>query len=154
MAGGKYSITAGSNAVLIFSFLGYEKLEIPVSNRTIIDAKLVKEVVSLDEVVVSALGIKKQARGLGYSSTNVNTEQLSVNRTSNPINTLQGRVAGLNVSSLGTGLGGSSKIRIRCKSSINGQNNPLIVINGVSVDNTNFNTDASGVKGVGITADG
>lgn len=154
LAGGKYSITAGSNAVLIFSFLGFEILEIPVSNRTTIDVKLVKEVVRLEDVVVSALGIKKQARGLGYSATNVNTEQLSVNRTSNPINTLQGRVAGLNISSLGTGPGGSSKIRIRGQSSINGQNNPLIVINGVPIDNTNFNGQTNGVKGGGITSDG
>ena len=154
LAGGKYSIAVGKNAVLVFSYLGYEKLEISVSNVTTINAKLIKEVVRLDEVVVSALGIKKQARGLGYSATNVNTEQLSVNRTSNPINTLQGRVAGLNISSLGTGPGGSSKIRIRGQSSINGQNNPLIVINGVPIDNTNFNGQTNGVKGGGITSDG
>jgi len=70
------------------------------------------------------------------------------------MNALQGKVAGVNISSLGTGPGGSSKIRIRGQSSISGQNNPLIVINGVPVDNTNFNENTNGVKGGGVTSDG
>ncbi len=67
---------------------------------------------------------------------------------------LQGKVAGVNISSLGTGPGGTSKIRIRGQSSISGQNNPLIVINGVPVDNTNFNDNTIIVKGGGVFADG
>src|SRR4030095_16814304 len=101
---------------------------------------------------VTALGITKQARGLGYSATNVKTDELTVNRTSNPLNALQGKVAGVNISSLGTGPGGSSKIRIRGQSSISGQNNPLIVINGVPIDNTNFNDNTITMKGGGVYA--
>ena len=153
-ADGKYSIKAGSGATLVFSIIGFEKMEIPVSGKSTINPQMIKTTVGLEEVVVSALGIKKEARRLGYATTNVNAEELTVNRTSNPLNAIQGKVAGLNISSLGTGPGGSSKIRIRGQSSINGQNNPLIVINGVPVDNTNFNGDVNGVKGGGITADG
>ena len=151
---GDYSITGASNAVIVFTSVGFISQEIDVAGRSSLDVAMAVDNSNMSEVVVTALGIKKQSRGLGYSTTNVNTEQLSVNRTSNPINTLQGRVAGLNVSSLSTGPGGSSKIRIRGQSSINGQNSPLIVINGVPIDNTNFNGQTNGVKGGGVTSDG
>ena len=153
-AAGKYSIAASANSVLVFSSIGFTSMEAPVSGRTVIDIVLVVDTKNLGEVVVTALGIKKSARGLGYAATNVNTSELTVNRTPNVLNALQGKVAGVNISSLGTGPGGSSKIRIRGQSSINGQNNPLIVINGVPVDNTNFNNDAVAVKGGGVYADG
>ena len=153
-ADGKYTINVSGQAVLVFTSVGYISQEAPVGGRTIIDISLARDTRNLDEVVVTALGIKKQARGLGYSTTNVKAEELTVNRTPNVINALQGKVAGVNISSLGTGPGGSSKIRIRGQSSINGQNNPLIVINGVPVDNTNFNENTNGVKGGGVTSDG
>ena len=154
-ASGQFSITAASNAVLEFSSVGYNRLEEAVRGRSIVDITLTTDNQNLNEVIVTALGVRKEARKLGYSATSVNPDQLSVNRTANPINALQGKVAGVNISSLGTGPGGSSKIRIRGQSSINGTNAPLIVINGVPVDNTNFNdanTDA--VKGGGVFADG
>ena len=106
---------------------------------------------SMSEVVVTALGITKQARSLGYSTTNVNPAELTVNRSPNVMNALQGKVAGLNISALGTGPAGTSKIRIRGQSSISGQNNPLIVINGVPIDNTNF---GSNPVGSGSNSDG
>ena len=92
-------------------------------------------------------------------------DELTVNRTPNLMNALQGKVAGVNISGLGTGPAGTSKIRIRGQSSISGQNNPLIVINGIPLDNTNFGTNptASGsvggdnaiaVRGGGNTSDG
>ena len=154
-ADGKFTINVSGKAILVFSSVGYGTQEIPIGGRLAIDIVLAKDLRNLDEIVVTALGIKKQARGLGYSVTNVKTDELTVNRTPNVINALQGKVAGVNISSLGTGPAGTSKIRIRGQSSINGTNSPLIVINGVPIDNTNFNDNASsGVKGGGITADG
>jgi len=154
-ADGRFTINVSGKSVLIFSSVGYATQEIPVGGRSVIDVVMEKDLRNLDEVVVTALGIKKQSRGLGYSVTNVKTDELTVNRTPNVINALQGKVAGVNISSLGTGPAGTSKIRIRGQSSINGTNSPLIVINGVPVDNTNFNDNASsGVKGGGVTADG
>jgi TonB-linked SusC/RagA family outer membrane protein len=151
---GKYKINAPGNATLVFSSVGFRSVEEPVSNRSVIDIVLMADNRNLGEVVVTALGITKESRRLGYAATNVKAEDLSVNRTSNVMNALQGKVAGVNISSLGTGPGGSSKIRIRGQSSISGQNNPLIVINGVPVDNTNFNDNAVSVKGGGVYADG
>ncbi|MEO7046458.1 MAG: TonB-dependent receptor plug domain-containing protein, partial [Ferruginibacter sp.] len=151
---GKYEIIATSEDVLVFSYVGTPSQQEPVGRKTVINIHIAGSVQNLKEVVVTALGIKKQTRGLGYSATSVDPDELSVNRTSNPVNALQGKIAGVDISSLGTGPGGTSKIRIRGQSSINGQNNPLIVINGVPIDNTNFNDNTNGVTGGGVTADG
>jgi TonB-linked SusC/RagA family outer membrane protein len=151
---GKFSIPAPGNGALIFSSVGYKSTEVAIDGRTVINIALAADNQNLGEVIVTALGIKKQARSLGYSATSVKPEELSVNRSSNVMNALQGKVAGVNISSLGTGPGGTSKIRIRGQSSISGQNNPLIVINGVPVDNTNFNDNTITVKGGGVYADG
>lgn len=151
---GVFSISAPANGTLVFSSVGYTSQEIKINNRTSINVTMTADAQNLSEVVVTALGIKKEARKLGYSATSVTPDQLSINRTPNPLNALQGKVAGLNISSLGAGPGSTSKIRIRGQSSINGQNGPLIVINGVPVDNTNFNDNTIGVKGGGVFADG
>jgi len=151
---GKFSISAPGTATLLFSAVGYKNTEVAIDGRTVIHISLAFDNQNLGEVIVTALGIKKQARSVGYSATSVKPEELSVNRSSNVMNALQGKVAGVNISSLGTGPGGTSKIRIRGQSSISGQNNPLIVINGVPVDNTNFNDNTITVKGGGVYADG
>lgn len=151
---GRYSITAPGTATLVFSSVGFQSQEVYVAGRTEVNVTMATDNTNLGEVIVTALGIKKQARSLGYSATSVKPEELSVNRTSNVMNALQGKVAGVNISSLGSGPGGTSKIRIRGQSSISGQNNPLIVINGVPVDNTNFNDNAISVKGGGVYSDG
>ena len=148
---GKYSITASSTATLVFSYVGYTTTEVAVSGRTVVNFSMIVDTRSMSEVVVTALGITKQSRSLGYSTTNVNPAELTVNRSPNVMNALQGKVAGLNISALGTGPAGTSKIRIRGQSSISGQNNPLIVINGVPIDNTNF---GSNPVGSGSNSDG
>lgn len=153
-AEGRYRVSAASNATLLFSYVGYGNKEEPVSGRSVVNVSLSSTNQTMGEVVVTALGVTKQARGLGYSATNVKPEELTVNRTPNPINALEGKVAGVNISSLGTGPGGTSKIRIRGQSSINGGGSPLIVINGVPFDNSNFNGNTVGVTGGGVYADG
>jgi len=162
-ANGRYSINVpDENSVLVFSFIGYGTQEIIVGSKTTIDVAMQPNVKSLDEVVVTALGIERSSKSLGYSTTKVTSDQLAINRTPNIMNTLQGKVAGVNISSLGTGPGGSSKVRIRGQSSLGGLNSPLIVINGVPVDNTNFGTNqgntagdnTQGNRGGGASTDG
>jgi TonB-linked SusC/RagA family outer membrane protein len=139
---GQYTISApDGNGTLVFSFIGFAPLEVPINNRSTIDVKLAPDVKALGEVVVTALGIQKETKKLGYAVASVTPEQINVNRTANFMNALQGKMAGVNITSLGTGPAGTSKIRIRGQSSFSGQNNPLIVINGVPVDNTNFGTN-------------
>jgi TonB-linked SusC/RagA family outer membrane protein len=162
-ADGNYSLAnVPEGAILNFSFVGMLSQEVAVGNQTTIDITLKEEAIGLDEVVVTALGIQKSSKSLGYATSKVSPDQLTVNRTPNLMNALTGKIAGVSISGLGTGPNGTSKIRIRGQSSISGQNNPLIVVNGVPIDNTNFGTnpgnsgsDSSiGVRGGGNTSDG
>jgi TonB-linked SusC/RagA family outer membrane protein len=137
-AEGNYSINAPANSSLVFSFISYISQTIQVSNRSIINVKLAEDAKAIDEVVVTALGIKKEAKTLGYATATVNSEQINVNRTPNFVSGLQGKMAGVNITTMGTGPAGTAKIRIRGQSSFSGQNNPLIVVNGVPIDNSNY----------------
>lgn len=160
---GNYELSVPDNTtVVVFSFIGYKTIEVAIDNRSVIDIALEQEAEQLGEVVVTALGIRKESKKLGYATANVDADELSINRSSNFMNALQGKVAGVNISGLGTGPAGTSKIRIRGQSSISGQNNPLIVVNGIPIDNTNFGTNPGnaasdnsvGVRGGGNTSDG
>ncbi|MEJ7588524.1 MAG: SusC/RagA family TonB-linked outer membrane protein [Ferruginibacter sp.] len=161
-ASGRFTIEMGGKTTLTISSVGFTPQDVALNGRNTIDIGLEQDLRSVDEVVVVALGIKKEARRLGYSTTNVSSDELTVNRTPNMMNALQGKVAGVNISGLGTGPAGTSKIRIRGQSSISGQNNPLIVINGIPLDNTNFGTNPGNaasdnsiaVRGGGNTSDG
>jgi hypothetical protein len=119
-ANGAYRISANSSATLVFSFVGFDSQEIVVRNSTIINVSLSEDAQNLQEVVVTALGIKKDAKKLGYATSTIQKEALTENRQPNFMNALQGKVAGVNISSMGTGPGGTSKIRIRGQSSISG----------------------------------
>ncbi|QJD81442.1 SusC/RagA family TonB-linked outer membrane protein [Spirosoma rhododendri] len=135
---GKFSLNAPDNGILVFSAIGFQGKEVAVGQQTQFQITLADANQNLDEVIVTALGIKKEAKRLGYATAVVQPEQVTTNRTVNFINALQGKIAGVNISSLGTGAAGTSKIRIRGQSSFSGQNSPLIVVNGVPIDNTNF----------------
>ena len=136
---GRYSInTSDRNGILVFTFIGYSTQEIEINGRNEVGAQLAEELTALNEVVVTALGIRREVKRLGYATATVTADQISVNREVNLANGLQGKLAGVNISTMGTGPAGSSKIRIRGQSSFSAQNSPLIVINGVPMDNTNF----------------
>jgi TonB-linked SusC/RagA family outer membrane protein len=150
---GKYSLEVpDENAVLVFSFIGYATQEVAVGSRTTVDVAMAPDIQALDEVVVTALGIERSSKSLGYATTKVDSKELVLNRTPNMMNSLQGKIAGVNISSLGTGPGGTSKVRIRGQSSIGGQNSPLIVVNGVPIDNTNFGTNQGNLGSDGAIA--
>lgn len=161
-AKGEFSLSVPPNAVLEISSIGFVTETVNVGNQTVINVTLVEDMKSLGEVVVTALGIKKESKKLGYATSNVTAEQITENRTPNFINSVQGKVAGVNISGLGTGPAGTSKIRIRGQSSMSGQNGALIVVNGVPIDNTNFGYNPGNAgsdnsiqnRGGGNTADG
>ena len=137
-ANGNFSLSAGPTASLVISYIGYVSQTVEVNNRSIINIRLENESQNLNEVIVTALGIKRESKTLGYATATVNSEQISVNRTPNFVSGLQGKMAGVNITSMGTGPAGTAKIRIRGQSSFSGQNNPLIVVNGVPIDNSNY----------------
>jgi TonB-linked SusC/RagA family outer membrane protein len=149
-ANGKYSLPVSeSNASLVFSFIGYQSQEVAVGGRSVIDVTLAEETTVLNEVVVTALGIKKEAKKLGYATSTVASENLTTERTVNVGNSLQGKVAGLNVSAPAGGPGGSSKIRIRGQSSFGGNNSPLIIVNGIPINNSAISAGGSNGNGTG-----
>lgn len=131
-------INVPSNGSLLISYIGYVEQTVPVDGRNSINITLVKKTDELETVVVTALGIKKEARKLGYATSTVNHDQIATNRTPNVMSGLQGKMSGVNITSMGTGPAGSVKVRIRGQSSFSSQNNPLLVINGVPMDNTNY----------------
>lgn len=127
-----------SGAVLVFSFVGYKAQEFKVGNLTNLTVTMESDSKALDEVVVTALGIRKEAKSLGYSVTKVNGEVFTKTRETNFGNALAGRVAGVNVSGVATGPAGASRVTIRGNTSISGDNSPLYIINGLPMDNTRF----------------
>jgi TonB-linked SusC/RagA family outer membrane protein len=150
-ADGRFRLNApNATATLIVSYVGYETQEVALGGRSAVTIALISRQGNMNEVVVTALGIRRQTRGLGYSTATVKPEELTVNRTPNLMNSLQGKIAGVNITAPSTGPGGSSKIRIRGQASIGNVNNPLIVINGVPVSNTNFGA----ALGTGVSSDG
>src|SRR5690606_30476753 len=103
---GQYSLDVPSeSSILVFSFVGYGTVEVTVGARTVIDVSLSPDVRSLQEVVVTALGIEKESKKLGYAATSVETSELVNQRTTNLMESLEGKVAGLNITPPAAGAG-------------------------------------------------
>jgi len=122
-----------NKTVIVISFTGYKSQEIRIANRSTINITLVREDNSLNAVVVTALGIKQEKKTLTYATQAVNPEQITKARELNVINSLEGKVAGLNISQTGSGVGAPSRVTLRGNRSINGDSQPLYVIDGVPV---------------------
>jgi TonB-linked SusC/RagA family outer membrane protein len=153
---GSYTITTTSeNATLQFSYLGYTTKEIVVNGQSNINTSLVESAESLDEVVVTAFGFEKKTKSVGYSITQVKGDELNRVKTANPIQALRGKVAGVNISNGATGIKGSARVVIRGNSSFNGNNQPLYIIDGISLQNQQLGSagEWGGVDaGDGLTA--
>ena len=134
---GQFTIRAKKGNTLIFSFIGYQTVEQKATD-TPMKVTLQESSVQVDEVVVTALGIKKEKKALAYSVTEVKSEELNRVKVSNIANSLVGKVAGVNVVKPASGVMGSSRITIRGNGSLNGSNQPLYVIDGVPMNNGNY----------------
>jgi len=131
---GNYSIKAAKGDVLVFSFLGMKTLSVTVSDSSTIDVQLEEDASQLDEVVVTALGIKKTRKSLTYAAQDVSAEELNKARQTNPMNSLSGKIAGVNITRSASGVGGSVKVTLRGNASI-GNNQPLYVVDGIPLSN-------------------
>lgn len=134
---GKYALDASSTDVLVFSFIGYETQEVLVGEQKTIDVWMEEEAINLDAVTVTALGIKRESKALGYSTQEIDGKSLTEAKEVNFVNALNGKVAGVNITQGGSGVGSSSRIVIRGESSLSGNNQPLFVVNGIPINNTN-----------------
>lgn len=132
---GNYTLEVGDNATLQFSYLGMSTLEEPLNGRTVINVDMVSDSQKIDEVVVTAMGIQRKAKSLTYATQQVSNQELTRAKDANMINSLQGKAAGLVITPNATGAGGSSKIILRGNKSAFGNNQPLIVVDGIPMNN-------------------
>ncbi len=137
---GNYSVSADQTDTLTFSFIGFVSEEVPVNNRSTVNVQMGTDIQQLSEVVVTALGIEREERALGYSVQEIEGESITKAREVNVVNSLSGRIAGVQVSGASGNMGGSSRILIRGVNSVAGNNQPLFVVDGVPLDNSNFTT--------------
>ena len=138
---GEFAIRVTGDAILVFSMIGYESQEVPASGNLNIQLSVSSE--ALQEVMVTALGIKRETKQLGYAMSEVAGEELVQTNTINPVRGLQGKVAGVSIGTSDGGLFGNSKIQIRGVSSLSSSNNqPIFVIDGVILDNNTSNESA------------
>lgn len=133
---GNYSLSdVGNDAILEFSYIGFKTLEIPVSGQSTINVALQEDGEQLDEVVLTALNIQRDKESLGYSISQVDATQVNVARENNVMNSLSGKVSGLQITQSNTGVDGSSRVLLRGITTINGNNRPLVVIDGIPIQN-------------------
>ena len=138
---GKYAITVrDNNQVLNFSYIGFKPLSVAAKN-SVIDVTMEEDAQMMDEVVVTAMGIKKERKALGYSVQDINADELMKNKSTNILNSLSGKIAGLNVTQSSGAAGAGASIIIRGGTSLERDNQPLFVVDGMIYDNT---TDAGG----------
>lgn len=135
---GNFSLTVQEEDVLVISFIGYKAEEMSVAGQLSFSITLKEDVTDLSEVVVTALGIKRDKKALGYSVTEVKADEIAKNGEMNPISSLAGKVAGVNVTQTSAGPSGSKRVVIRGISELEGSNQPLYVIDGVPVDNSSM----------------
>jgi TonB-linked SusC/RagA family outer membrane protein len=149
---GNYSINVpeGSN-VLIYSFVGLKTLEEAIGNRSVINVTLTTDASQLSEVVVTAIGIEKEKKALGYAVTTVGDEQIQNRPEADVARVLQGKVAGVNITATNGNSGAGTNIIIRGYSSATGSNQPLFVVDGVPF-NTNTNAEAGFGSGGATTS--
>lgn len=138
---GNYKImTKSNNPVIVYSYIGYKTQKIPLKGQTTINITMMDDTQVIDEVVVTALGIKRSEKALSYNVTQVDAESALAVKDANFINSLNGKVAGLNINSSSSGIGGASKVVMRGSRGIEQSSNALYVIDGIPM----YNLSASG----------
>ncbi len=137
---GKYTISVEEEGqTLVFSFVGMKTIEMPVTSNTI-NLVMESESIGMDEIVITAVGIKRSQKSLGYSATSVKSDEFNKTSPSNIMNGIQGKVAGVQISSSSGAPGASTKVVLRGYSSVGGNNQPLYVIDGVPMNNSTAGT--------------
>jgi TonB-linked SusC/RagA family outer membrane protein len=140
-ADGKYSFAVPSTgAILAFSFIGFTSQEVTVGERTIVDLQLSPDIQQLSEVIVTGASIEREKKSLGYRVENVSGARLQQISEADPLRGLQGKIAGVNIIASSGVPGSSTRITLRGNRSLLGNNQPLIVVDGIPYDNTQTNT--------------
>jgi TonB-linked SusC/RagA family outer membrane protein len=144
------SVPEGYNE-LIFSFVGMLTKEAKIDGKSTIDVKMDEDVVGLEEVVVTALGISREKKSLGYAVQDMKGEELAKAKETNIVNSLSGKISGVQITNSSGAVGASSRITIRGITSLTGNNQPLFVVDGIPISNTDF-ASGDGLGGNGATS--
>jgi TonB-linked SusC/RagA family outer membrane protein len=140
-AKGKYTVAVPQDATtLVFSYIGMKRQEVPIGNRSTVDVTMESDILNLSEVVVTAVGIQRSAKSLGYSVSSVSSEQAVVKSEPDMLKAIQGKVPGVDIRVSQGAPGSATKINIRGNSSFYGNNQPLIVVDGVPYSNDQVTT--------------
>ncbi len=145
---GNFTINTTSKAKLVISYVGYTTQTVLVGDKTTIDVTLKEVANTMNEVVVTALGIKRAEKALSYNVQSVGSNELTRNKDANFVNSLNGKVAGVSISKSASGVGGATRVIMRGAKSIEGDNNVLYVIDGIPIFNFSGGRD-SGIMGEG-----
>ncbi len=133
---GTYSLNVPTDATsIVFTFVGMKMQEVAVEGKSVINVTMTSDTEDIDEVVVTAIGVSRSEKSLGYAATSVKSEDLVKAAPINALGGIQGKVAGVNISSASGAPGASTKVILRGYSSITGSNQPLYVVDGSPVDN-------------------
>lgn len=145
---GKYQIGVPEDGgILVFSFIGLATEEVVVGNQSTIDMVMTADIKQLTEVVVTAIGVTREEKSLGYALQAVDGDEISQAREPNLVNALQGKIAGAQITSSSGAVGASSRIVLRGAASLGGDNQPLFVVDGIPISNANFgDTGTDGVN--------
>ena len=147
---GNFSLNASQGSVLVVSYVGYTKKEISLGNAANYNITLAEDAQALSEVVVTAMGIKKEKKALGYAVSDIGAEELLKNKQTNVVNSLAGKIPGVNITQSGGAAGAGSSITIRGGNSASESrdNQPLFVVDGIIYDNSTVNPGNSLTDGV------
>ncbi len=138
---GQFELTIPNDSkALVFSFIGMKNYEMEVGNQSNFNVKMETDVFGIDEVVVTALGVSREKKSLGYAVQDVKGEELNRAKENNVINSLSGKVAGVQITNSSGAVGASTRIIIRGASSLGGNQQPLFIVDGVPISNTEFSS--------------
>ena len=149
-ANGHFSIQAATGETLVITYVGYESQELKVNNSSVLDIAMTTSGNNMNEVVVTALGIKRERKALGYSVSDLNAQELMKNKNTNIVNSLVGKVPGVNITQFSGSAGAGASITIRGGNSTSDsrQNQPLFVVDGIIYDNSTTVTGNTGTDGL------
>ena len=146
---GRFSLTVSEGDVLEISYVGYTTRTVTVADATPLDIMLEEDSQKLNEVVVTALGIKRAEKALSYNVQKIGQDELVKVKNANFVNSLNGKIAGVNINKSASGVGGATRVVMRGAKSIEGDNNVLYVVDGIPLFNTNMGNTDSGIMGEG-----
>ncbi|MEO8820597.1 MAG: SusC/RagA family TonB-linked outer membrane protein [Ginsengibacter sp.] len=150
---GNFSIKASTGDVLSFSAVGYRTQKVTVGASSTVSVHLARQNAILNEVVVTAMDVKRNARELPYSAQSVSGSEIAKTQRDNFVNSLEGRVSGLTVTPTSGVAGASSSIVLRGFNTLSGNNQPLFVVDGIILDNSTLNSNSQGGSGIGLASD-